>query len=102
MQTITDATATSTSFEFITDSLGTIIGWDVKIDGPLGEIKTQNTGGTTVDEDFASGGNSDTGGPNGIPGTWSVATTPLPATLPLFAGGLAAIGLLGRRRRKSL
>jgi hypothetical protein len=29
-----------------------------------------------------------------------VAATPLPATLPLFAGGLGAMGLLGRRRKR--
>ena len=28
------------------------------------------------------------------------AATPLPATLPLFAGGLGVIGLLGRRRKR--
>jgi hypothetical protein len=36
-------------------------------------------------------------------GTWSVtisAETPLPASLPLFAGGLGAIGLLGWRRKR--
>jgi hypothetical protein len=30
-----------------------------------------------------------------------VATTPLPATLPLLAGGLGFIGFLGRKKRKS-
>jgi hypothetical protein len=33
----------------------------------------------------------------GVEGT---ATTPLPAALPLFAGGLGAIGLLARRRKQ--
>jgi len=37
-------------------------------------------------------------------GTWSVSgdvsATPLPAALPLFAGGLGAIGLLGWRRNR--
>ena len=33
-------------------------------------------------------------------GTWTEVTTPLPATLPLFATGLGAIGLLGWRRKK--
>jgi len=37
-------------------------------------------------------------------GTWAVTTTPtttpLPATLPLFAGGLGAMGLLGWRRKR--
>src|SRR6185503_4223697 len=30
----------------------------------------------------------------------SIAQTPLPAALPLFAGGLGALGLLGWRRKK--
>jgi hypothetical protein len=29
-------------------------------------------------------------------------TTPLPAALPLFAGGLGALGLLGRRRKRKI
>lgn len=33
--------------------------------------------------------------------TSSLATTPLPATLPLFAGGLGFVGYLTRRRRRS-
>jgi hypothetical protein len=33
-------------------------------------------------------------------GQFAVTATPLPAALPLFAGGLAAIGLLGRRRKR--
>jgi len=33
-------------------------------------------------------------------GSWSVTTTPLPAALPLFAGGLGALGLLGWRRKR--
>ena len=41
------------------------------------------------------------GPPIGITGG-SIAETPLPATLPLFASGLGALGLLGwRRKRKS-
>jgi hypothetical protein len=38
------------------------------------------------------------------PGVWSydpaLSTTPLPAALPLFASGLGALGLLGRRRKR--
>ena len=32
--------------------------------------------------------------------TSALATTPVPAALPLFAGGLGAIGLFGWRRKK--
>jgi hypothetical protein len=48
---------------------------------------------TSVGYDF-SGSNSDD------PGTWSVAVTPLPSGLPLFACGLGALGLFGWRQRK--
>jgi hypothetical protein len=40
---------------------------------------------------------------NGFSFNYSVAadpTTPLPATLPLFGGGLGALGLLGWRRKR--
>jgi hypothetical protein len=43
---------------------------------------------------------------NGLPAvldldvTSSVANTPLPATLPLFAGGLGAVGFLARRKKQ--
>jgi hypothetical protein len=42
-------------------------------------------------------------GNNEIPGTFTIsAVTPLPATLPLFAGGLCFVGYLtGRRKRAS-
>ena len=33
--------------------------------------------------------------------TVSVTTTPLPAALPLFAGGLGLLGLFGRRRKQA-
>lgn len=34
--------------------------------------------------------------------TFDIATTPLPAALPLFAGGLGALGLLGWRRKRKV
>jgi len=38
------------------------------------------------------------------PGIWtsSITPTPLPAALPLFAGGLSALGLLGWRRKRKI
>ena len=44
--------------------------------------------GTSTDPNYAVGFSS------------ILTTTPLPATLPLFAGGLGAMGLLGRRRKR--
>jgi hypothetical protein len=40
------------------------------------------------------------GYPNGVTIDFSVTETPLPAALPLFAGGLAAWGLFGRQRKR--
>jgi len=37
---------------------------------------------------------------HGLGGDISFSATPLPAALPLFAGGLGALGLLGWRRKK--
>lgn len=40
-----------------------------------------------------------TDGP-GSPVTFTLATTPIPGTLPLFAAGIAGLGLLGRSRKR--
>lgn len=40
-----------------------------------------------------------TDGP-GSPVTFTLATTPIPATLPLFAAGIAVLGLVGWRRKR--
>jgi hypothetical protein len=34
-------------------------------------------------------------------GTYSISPVPIPAALPLFATGVAAVGYLGRRKRKA-
>jgi len=66
---------------------------------------------TALDKDcFGNGFCSGTFGIQGTPGfsgaaidathlTVSIATTPLPATLPLFAAALAGLGLVARRKR---
>ena len=52
-------------------------------------------------EQFPFNGTPNFGHVNNNQGIWSVtAKTPLPATLPLFATGLGALGLLGWRRRR--
>lgn len=47
------------------------------------------------------GGGATASGTVGVTYTYDVATTPLPAGLPLFAGGLALVGLLGWRRMRN-
>jgi hypothetical protein len=42
------------------------------------------------------------GYPNSVTIDFSVTETPLPAALPLFAGGLAALGLFGRHRKRKV
>jgi hypothetical protein len=49
--------------------------------------------------DVTPGNNYDEFGPTGFGvGTFALTATPLPATLPLFAGGLGFVGYLTRRR----
>jgi len=40
-------------------------------------------------------------GLDSVIGVADVTATPLPAALPLFAGGLGALGLLGWRRKRN-
>ncbi|HEY2229969.1 MAG TPA: hypothetical protein VGI22_19955 [Xanthobacteraceae bacterium] len=87
-----------------TDSAGVITSWNILMffEPGFDELFTANSG--TITED--SGQTSRSFGSNqGMPGTWTVTTTPLtttplPSALPLFAGGLAALGLFGWRRKR--
>ena len=90
-------------FNFFTNAVGDISSWNVFImtEG-RSEIQSQNL--TTIgarDVVFDSGTLFTAGASNiARPGAWTVSTTPLPATLPLFATGLGAMGLLGWRRKR--
>jgi hypothetical protein len=64
---------------------------------------------TSIVDDFAeffacnsdcSASGTDKGEVFDVPGRWTFTETPLPATLPLFATGLGALGLLGWRRKR--
>jgi hypothetical protein len=113
--TFTDITPDTISlFLFETDALGKIFSWTFL-------IRTEEVGQSvfeiisTTDRDvfgffdrgqFALAGGTDEGVSFLRPGQWSVTTdsltppVPLPATLPLFATGLGALGLLGWRRKR--
>jgi hypothetical protein len=93
------------TFDIQTSNTGAIINWAILVYssyGPwTGMIQTNNSGDSTSSlgpTTLISASNS------GAPGTWSVSdppsATPLPAALPLFAGGLGALGLLGWRRKR--
>jgi hypothetical protein len=99
---ITNLDASFSVFDIQTSNTGAIVQWNISLSisrTPIfASISTSNSsdgaaiGGPTT---FSSAGNS------GNPGVWSpVATTPLPASLPLFAAGLGALGLLGWRRKR--
>ena len=65
-------------------------------------ISLSNTGDSrtlTQENDAGFSPGSTTAGAGSFGAT--VSTTPLPATLPLFAGGLGLIGMIGRRKRKA-
>ena len=83
-------TAGSQSREIISASVGSDIGLIVQCITPFGS-------GCNIQADQAATQLQ-------VPGTWSSVTTPnetpLPAALPLFAGGLSALGLLGWRRKR--
>jgi hypothetical protein len=61
---------------------------------------------TNGTEDYYADGSIQSGTLDANPGVWTgsgiaaISATPLPAALPLFAGGLGVIGLFGRRRKR--
>jgi hypothetical protein len=88
------------SFDIQTNGTGAIIDWMISIQESGGPssigIATSNTGDSSV----SSGPTSLIEGSNSVVGRWSVSATPLPPALLLFATGLGALGLVGRRRRR--
>jgi hypothetical protein len=99
---ITNFNLPSSVFDIQTSDTGAILQWNIALSIGFGSagasISTSDSGdhssiiGPTT---FSSASNS------GNPGAWSsVATTPLPAALPLFASGLGALALLQWRRKR--
>lgn len=108
-QTITNLNTPSLAanlFEFSTNAKGKITDWVIDTGGPIGEINTVNS--SILSQSFD---NAELNSPTAIgqnfndPGKWAgpnqpIASTPLPAALPLFAGGLGVMGLLGWRKKR--
>ena len=108
-QTITNLNTPSLPanlFEFSTNATGKITDWVIDTGGPIGEINTVNS--SILSQSFD---NAELNSPTAIgqnfndPGKWAgpnqpIASTPLPAALPLFAGGLGVMGLLGWRKKR--
>ena len=112
------------SFEVGTDALGNIVEWDILLDlidtsnAQTGDMNNRIfTRGNTFsfDQDggrtdlascnpmFGCSFQADVGFNTNNAGTWNAVTVspvPIPAALPLFAGGLGLLGLLGWRRKR--
>ena len=118
---ITNLNAVNPIVSARTDSNGNIESWAIRLSTDtnlttIGQqffsIQTINFG--SLIEDFGKVNEcvsagcaffaTDQGSNNFFPGTWSVSAdasvVPLPASLPLFATGLGALGLIGWRRKK--
>jgi hypothetical protein len=111
--TITNTTpGYSGQFTFITGASGPPIYWNIVVSATINlsfvQISTDWLPPTMllpdphgIDQANSGPGGASTGTiTNTSLGSWSVATTPLPAALPLFATGLGAMGLFGWRRKR--
>ena len=84
---------------------GQITSWDLSTPGNrAGPSQYGEATATSGDSAFFAIFGSGSGTASAAPGTWSgpiadAFTTPLPAALPLFATGIAGLGLLGWRRK---
>jgi hypothetical protein len=108
VQTLTQANTAASpapTFQVETDSSGDIVDWQVILTArsclTSGGYCFVSTNTTSDDGQILLTPSTATSGiVNANPGTWSTVTaTPLPAALPLIAGGVAVIGLFGLRKK---
>ena len=103
VQTYTAANSTGSFSVTTTNLTAQILHWDMLVSNIVnGSDFIRTTDGGDIGT-FITAGGSVVLGDNTRPGTWTQSSgvvTPLPAALPLFAGGLGALGLLGWRRKR--
>jgi hypothetical protein len=103
--------STLTTFVVSTNGSGDITAWTIQLQGDLSNNSNDSIFTTTGLNPIVNDGNAEDWGANGSPGvyfgynsnspgTFSFSQTPLPAALPLFAGGLGLMGLFGCRRKR--
>jgi len=107
VQTITSNAVSFDIFEFQTDFFGNIVTWNVFLQSSECQVDFGCSIETTLEPaekndsvNFATNQSNSFGFNTNQPGQWTVAATPLPGALPLFAGGLSMIGLIARRKRQ--
>jgi hypothetical protein len=103
--TINNLIATSYSFDIQTSNTGAIIDWTILTSISGSFFGTTVATSNARDSTSSLGPTADLSASNSFsPGTWSVSdppsATPIPAALPLFASGVAALGLFGWHRRR--
>ena len=74
---------------------------EVEIGLSLSGVQLADAGVQTSSDNNDQGGNNNDQGENNNDQGNNLSQVPLPATLPLFATGLGALGLLGWRRKKA-
>jgi hypothetical protein len=115
VQTLSDANANAYIDVEQTDAAGLPSRWDIQINslsyasdaagsGTINSYNDHEDGGFPLDIAWiylGAGETNEEGAFSQVAGTWSDVTpaaTPLPASLPLFAGGLGFVGYLSRRK----
>ena len=104
VNTFSNTTADTISVLFSTDASGAPTNWSLAINRttPQSQLSTYYMSGFAVDQvlTYITPTDEYAASVSHVLGIWSVAETPLPPAITLFASGLGALGLLGWRRKK--
>jgi hypothetical protein len=100
LSSITNFSLPSSVFDIQTSNTGAIIQWNIALSIGNGISSASISTSQLADHSDISGPTTFSSGSNsGDPDAWSSAATPLPAALPLFATGIAALAVLRWRRK---